>query len=371
MKSFSGELKLLYDFFNDEDANATAAEVLNALDREEKSLHDIKLLLSNKSFPYLTEMAVRAKALTERHFGKNINLYIPSYVSNECSNSCRYCGFNINSPVERKTLTVEEALREMENIAKTGMKNILLLTGEFPQRAGVSYLQDIVKIASGFFTQISLEVFPMDAPDYEKLVKAGATGLYIYQETYNRDIYAKLHQKGPKSDFEYRLSAPERAAEAGFRSVGIGALLGLDYPPRDMFMLFGHAKYLMKKYWRTDISLSFPRITQAKGTDVNLHPVSEKMLAHYIIAARLCLERAGIALSTRESAEFRNNMTGLGVTKMSAGSKTSPGGYEICADSQAGEQFSVHDTRSVEEVANAIRAKGYYAVFKDWEKTFR
>lgn len=370
MKSFNEELESLNAFFDSKSDDA-AADVMSSADREEKSLQDIKILLSEKSTSHLPAMALKAKELTARHFGNNINLYIPMYVSNECSNSCRYCGFNINSPVERKTLTTEEAGREMENIAKTGMKNILILTGEHPQKAGVSYIEEIVKIASGLFTQISLEVFAMDTPDYERLVKAGATGLYIYQETYNRDIYAKLHQKGPKSDFDFRLSAPERAAEAGFRSVGIGALLGLDDPLRDMFMLFGHAKYLMKKSWRTDIGLSFPRITEARGTNVNLHPVSEKMLAQYIIAARLCLERAGIALSTRESAEFRDNMTGLGVTKMSAGSKTSPGGYEICSEEPSGEQFSVHDTRNVEEVAAAIRLKGYYAVFKDWEKTFK
>lgn len=368
MKNFMEILNILSESY---DTIAGGADIFDAINREDKTSGDIKLLLSRESAPSLAVMAKRAKEITDRHFGKNINLYIPLYVSNECSNSCNYCGFNMNSPVARKTLSVKEAREEMEIIAKTGMKNILILTGEAPQKAGPGYVEEVVKAASEYFTQISLEIFAMDTQDYEKLVKAGATGLYIYQETYDRASYAERHKNGPKSDFDYRLQAPERAAQAGFRSVGIGALLGLGDPRRDMFMLFHHAKYLIKKYWRTDITLSFPRITEAKGVSDASHPVTENELAQFIFAARLCIERAGIALSTRESPEFRDKMTGFGVTRMSAGSKTNPGGYELYTEETSGGQFNVHDSRCVEDVAAAIRNRGYYAVFKDWEKTFK
>jgi len=347
-------------------ANIGGDMVLRTLEKDKVEFNDMLCLLSEGALPYMEVLASRAKEITDRHFGKNINLYIPLYLSNECTNSCSYCGFNINTITPRSTLTIAEAEREMKKIAATGMKNILLLTGEAPARAGVGYMENIIKIASLYFTQISLEVYPMDIPDYERLVKAGATGLVIYQETYDEILYAKLHETGPKKNFLYRLDAPERAAQAGFRFIGIGALLGLRGWRKEAALMFSHAKYLSKKYWRSDIALSFPRITPARGCNTEITPVSEAELRQMIFAARICFEHAVINLSTRESAAFRDSMTGFGVTRLSAGSKTNPGGYETHQEA-SGEQFMVNDTRTVEEVASAIRKKGYYPVFKDWD----
>jgi 2-iminoacetate synthase len=340
--------------------------VMRALEKDGMSFNDMLCLLSERALLHIDILASRAKEMTDTHFGKNINLYIPLYLSNECSNSCSYCGFNVNAVIPRNTLTIAEAEIEMKRIAATGMKNILLLTGEAPAKAGVGYMEHVIKIASLYFTQISLEVYPMDIPEYERLVKAGATGLVIYQETYDETLYAKLHETGPKKNFRYRLEAPERAAQAGFRFIGIGALLGLSEWRKEAALMFSHAKYLSKKYWRSDIALSFPRITPARGCKTEIAPVSETELRQMIFTARIYLEHAVINLSTRESAVFRDSMIGFGVTRLSAGSKTNPGGYEIHPEA-SGEQFMVNDTRTVEEVTLSISERGYYPVFKDWD----
>lgn len=346
--------------------NAGSDLVLQALEKDCMDFNDMLCLLSAGALPHLDALAFRAKELTDRNFGKNINLYIPLYLSNECSNSCSYCGFNINAVIPRNTLTIAEAEIEMKKIADTGMKNILLLTGEAPAKAGIGYMEDMIKMASLYFTQISLEVYPMDVSGYERLVKAGATGLVVYQETYDEALYAKLHKTGPKKNFHYRLEAPERAAQAGFKFIGIGALLGLCGWRKEAALMLSHAKYLSKKYWRSDIGLSFPRITPAKGCKIDITAVSETELKQMIFTARIYLEHAAINLSTRESAAFRDSMIGFGATRFSAGSKTNPGGYEIHPEA-SGEQFLVNDTRTVEEVALTIRDKGYYPVFKDWD----
>lgn len=372
MKTFFDEIMKIKELSTDEAlSNLNVEPVLSALEKDEMSFNDMLYMLSPGAATCMETMAVKAKELTGMRFGKNINMYIPLYLSNECSNSCSYCGFNIHSTIPRQTLTPDEAEKEMKKIAGTGMKEILLLTGEAPAKAGVGYIADIVKIAAAYFTQISLEVYPMDIPDYEKLVKAGATGLCVYQETYDEKLYAKLHKTGPKKDYRYRLEAPERAAMAGFRFIGIGALLGLCKWRREAAVLFSHAKYLSKKYWRSDISLSFPRITPAKGCEADIIALTETELKQMIFTARIYLKRAALTLSTRENALFRDSMIGSGINRMSAGSKTFPGGYETYSKELSGEQFSVNDSRTVAEVARAIRGSGYYPVFKDWDVLFK
>lgn len=368
MKTFFEEIQKIKMLNMDEPlSNKDSDMVLGALRKDEPQFDGLLYMLSPGALPHLDIMALKAKDLTNIRFGKNINMYIPLYLSNECSNSCAYCGFNINSPISRQTLTLNEAEKEMKKIAAAGMKDILLLTGEAPAKAGAGYLEDIIRIASSYFTQISLEVYPMDVSDYEKLVKAGATGMCVYQETYDENLYARLHKTGPKSNYQYRLEAPERAAQAGFRFIGIGALLGLSGWRREAAILFSHAKYLSKKYWRSDISLSFPRITPAKGCYADITAMTEQELKQMIYTARIYLKHAPLSLSTRESAIFRDAMIGFGITRMSAGSRTFPGGYGTYLEESSGEQFLVNDTRTVEEVAQAVRGRGYYPVFKDWD----
>jgi 2-iminoacetate synthase len=345
--------------------------LLTSMNKENKLLDDIKIILSTAARENLTFLREKAEKLTRIHFGKNIQLYIPIYLSSECINSCIYCGFNLKRKIPRKTLSFEEAEREFERIAKTGMKHILLLTGEAPEVVDISYLERMIKLALKYFPQISLEIYPLDTERYKRLVDSGATGLYIYQETYNKNLYAKYHPYGPKSNFEFRLEAPERAAEAGFKFVGIGILLGLDFWKRDFIFLLLHATYLMKKFWQTDIGLSFPRIIPPENSNfIPPYSVSEKELEHMIYATRIILENVGISLSTRENAYFRNKMIGYGVTRMSAGSKTNPGGYTLSDENSTGGQFDVCDRRSIPEVINSIIEKGYYPVFKDWELSF-
>ena len=260
---------------------------------------------------------------------------------------------------------------EFESIRELGFSSVLLLTGESPNKAGVDYIASCVKLARNYFPLISLEVYPVETDEYKKLVEAGASGLTIYQETYDPLTYSEVHSSGRKRDFEWRLDTPDRAALAGFRKIGLGALLGLYDWRSDAAMLGAHAAYLTKKYWRTEISVSFPRL---RGSFSNFSPpynVADLELVQMMLAVRLYSRFSGITLSTRESPDFRDHMVGLAVTSMSAGSRTNPGGYKAYAeDHGAGSQFDVHDGRSVAEVAQMIRAKGHYPVMKDWAETF-
>ena len=315
-------------------------------------------------------MARRSRELTRRHFGSSIGMYIPLYVSNECSNECVYCGFNRTNDIPRRTLSPDEVEAELDGIAGMGFDSILILTGEFPARAGTEYIIRCVELARKRFSQVSLEIYPMDVDGYRRLVDAGATGLTIYQETYDRETYARVHRAGRKSNFEWRLDAPDRAAEAGFRKVGIGALMGLHDWRFDAACTGAHATYLMKKYWRTEISISVPRMRGSSSHFTPASIASDAELARTIFAFRIFTRFAGITLSTRESAEFRDHMIDLGVTSMSAGSRTNPGGYGLFSESESEGQFQTSDDRSVEDVVAAIRNAGRYPVFKDWSTTF-
>lgn len=344
--------------------------VMRALDMENPDFADFLALLSPAAEGALDAMAVRASEMTVRHFGKNISMYIPVYISNECVNACAYCGFHRDSGAARKTLTMDEISREAGYVASLGLKNILLLTGESRKAAPVDYVARAVSEARKKVPQVSLEIYPVEEKDYAALVSAGASGLTVYQETYDMKIYDAVHGKGPKKDFFHRLGTPERALAAGFRKAGIGALLGLADWRMEAAYIGLHARYLMKKYWKAEISVSFPRLRSSQAGFKPAVKVDDRDLVQMMLALRLFLPRAGLTVSTRESAEFRDNIIGLGVTSMSAGSSTVPGGYTPGHGDHATGQFEIVDNRSVSGVADAIRAKGFYPVFKDWDENF-
>ena len=310
----------------------------------------------------LSSLALNAKQLTKQQFGNTIQLYIPLYLSNECCNSCLYCGFNINQKIIRQTLSLQEATQQLQIIKQKGFDNILLLTGENKTVAGVDYLVPIIKQAQKLFSYVAVEIFPCSKEEYTQLIEAGVSGLTIYQETYNKTIYSQMHPHGPKRDFDFRFSAPERALEAGMRKVGVGFLLGLSDWREEALCLAEHLDYLMRKYWKADFSVSFPRIHKSPH-NLPASMVSDRDFVQMILAFRVTFPTIGIILSTRESAEIRDNLLGLGVTQISAESKTNPGGY---TDNNSDEQFQVSDHRSLDEIIKIIKIKGFDPVIKDW-----
>jgi len=325
-------------------------------------------LLLPASDKKLEEMAQKARELTLKHFGRTILLYAPIYLCNECDNHCVYCGFSQRLPEKRVCLSVNEVLTEADFLYQKGFRHILLVSGEKKDKVTLAYLKEIISKLHQKFDSISLEIFPLEENEYKELFLAGADGLTIYQEVYNQDQYAKVHPKGPKSDYNFRLQTPERAARAGFYRINIGTLLGLGKWEEEAALLGKHAAYLQKTFWKSQISVSFPRIKGSAASFQPLNPVSDKQLVQMICALRIYLPTLGLVLSTRESKELRDNLIPLGITQMSAESKTSPGGYSNKIEAE--EQFEVADKRSVEEVKTAIEEKGYEAVYKDWDKVF-
>jgi len=295
-------------------------------------------------------------------------MYVPLYFSNVCANGCVYCGFNVDNPVQRKTLSLEEIEREAIELNRQEFRHVLVLTGEAPGVIGNEYLAAAIRKIRPLFSSISIEVYPMDVDGYRSMVEAGVDGLTIYQETYNKDLYKELHTVGKKRDFEWRLGTPERGCEAGIRRVGIGALLGLGNFYVETFFTGLHALYLAHKYWRTLVSVSFPRIRPAEGGFAPLYTVTDKQMVQGVCAIRLLLPDCGLTISTRESSRFRDNLIPLGITQMSAGSSTAPGGY--VQKDEGTEQFNIDDDRSPEEISRVVRAKGYEAVWKDWDAAF-
>ncbi|NLZ48778.1 MAG: 2-iminoacetate synthase ThiH [Clostridiales bacterium] len=343
----------------------TDSDIEKILQKDKLTEWDYLALLSPTADKYIEEMAQKAHKLTVQHFGKTILLFTPLYLSNYCTNQCVYCGFNIKNKILRKQLSLKEVEMEAEAIAETGLRHILILTGDAREIASPKYIRDCVKILSKYFTSISIEVYAMDQEEYADLIEAGVDGLTIYQETYNEELYGKLHIKGPKKDYHYRLDAPERACKASMRTVNIGALLGLDEWRREAFFTGLHANYLQNKYTDTEISISLPRLRPHVGGFYLSHKVSDRDMVHMMVAFRLFMPRAGITISTRESAYFRDNILRLGVTKMSAGVSTAVGGH-IQGGENTG-QFDIADARTVEEMKEVISQLGYQPVFKDWQ----
>lgn len=336
------------------------------INKESLTDEDFLSLLSATSFEDFSQLAKKAKEFTNQFFGKTIQLYIPLYLSNECCNGCLYCGFNQQQKVNRKTLNLEEAILNLKAIRAKGFDNILLLTGEHPQNAGIDYLVTIIKEAQKMFSYVGLEIFPTDQDGYKSLSLAGADGLTIYQETYHQITYNKMHPFGPKKDYKKRLLTPEEAINGNFKKIGLGALLGLYTWKYEALALFQHLTYLQKKFWSTDFSLSFPRIHDApKNFQASM--VSDQDFVKLILCFRVAFPNVGIVLSTRETPEIRNNLLGLGVTQISAESKTNPGGY---LDNNFSEQFKINDERSLQEILFTLNKKGFDPVFKDWSFIF-
>ena len=358
-----------YEYVKDLIYNADENYIKNALYKEKLTEKDLACLLSPKAESYLEEMAEISHNITALRFGKTIRIYAPIYLSNYCSNSCIYCGFNHKNSIPRVALTLDEIKKEAEIVASSGIKNVILVTGDNMKKFSFDMLLQSVKLCTEYFPFVSVEVPSLTLNQYEELHNAGADGLTMFQETYIESLYPSFHPAGPKSDYLYRLDTPERAARAGMRFIGLGALLGLTDYRIDTFYMCLHAKYLSKKYWRSLISSSFPRIRHAAGEYKPAYNVSDRNLLQLIFAYRMFLHDAGINISTREPAPLRDKLVYLGATIMSAGSKTEPGGYSAAQADAA--QFSIEDNRSVEEFCTTIKKLGFDPVLKDWDNSMQ
>ena len=380
--------------------NATGAAVEAAMARSSAEvrrtsgvlLQDFAALVSPKAGEpqYLEEMAQLSHYLTVKHFGRVIRLFAPLYLSNECINVCKYCGFSRDNPILRVTLTLDQIKAEARFLWEQGFRHILLVGGEHPRFISTKYLCQCVAMLHKDWPSISLEIGPLGADEYRSCVQAGADGLTIYQETYNRAVYGEMHVSGPKKDFTWRLETPERAAAVGFKRVGIGVLLGLAPWRSELIALTAHANYLLRNCWRSQLTISIPRIRPAAGEFQPLVQVEDRDLAQLVCALRLTFPEVGVVLSTRESAKLRDGLIPLGVTMISAGSRTEPGGYTgqgkgalhltkggrlikrtarfiESEGEQAAVQFEIADNRTPAEVAASLESMGYEPVWKDWE----
>jgi 2-iminoacetate synthase len=343
----------------------TAADVERALNNPHRGLEDFKALISPAAAPYLETMAQISHRLTLQRFGKVIQLYIPLYLSNECQNICTYCGFSYENKIRRKTLTAAELLQEVEVIRKMGYEHVLLVSGEANQTVGTDYFIKAIRVVKPHFSHISMEVQPLDQEDYEVLIREGLNTVLVYQETYHRDDYKLHHPKGKKSNFSYRLETPDRLGKAGIHKMGLGVLIGLEDWRTDSWFTALHLQYLEKTYWKTKYSISFPRLRPFSGGLEPKVAMSDRELIQLICAYRLLDQEVELSLSTRESPVFRDHAIRLGITAMSAGSRTNPGGYVVSPESL--EQFEIHDDRSPAAVAGMIRRQGYDPVWKDWD----
>ena len=345
---------------------ATDADVTRALaSGRRRGLHDFAALLSRPAFDRIEELAVAARDETLARFGRARTLFAPLYVSNECVSVCTYCGFSSGNEVARRTLSIDEVRAETHELAARGFRHVLLVAGEHARIVSKDYLVDCVHAASEVMASVSVEVQVWDEPTYVRFVNAGADGVVVYQETYDRDTYAAVHLLGKKRNYEWRLAAPDRAAGAGARKLGVGALLGLHGDWRaEAIAVASHARELMHRWWRAEVSVAVPRLRPAAGDYEPADPMDDRSFTQLICALRLVLPDAGITLSTREPAALRDALVPLGVTTLSAGSHTEPGGY--ASESDAEPQFEISDTRSPADVAAALRAAGYDPVWKDW-----
>ena len=345
-------------------------------------------LLEPKAPAQIEAMAKESRMITRRNFGRTMRLFAPLYVSNECVNNCSYCGFSRdNNAILRVTLTVEQVVAEAKHLVAQGFRNILLVAGEHPRFVSDGYLEECIRALRDFVPTIGIEVGPMEAPEYEHMVKAGAEGLVVYQETYDRGIYADMHTAGPKKDFDWRLACPERGYAGGFRRIGIGALFGLSDWRLEALRLAAHLEHLYKHCWKSTFTAAFPRLRPAAGGFTPMTDFPDWALVQTICAFRITFPEVGIILSTRESAPLRDALAPLGITVMSAGSHTEPGGYtgagnddlhltvrgkrvevETKAETNRAEgQFGIADQRSPQSVAEMLRQRGLDPVWKDWD----
>ena len=345
--------------------NAEESQIINALKKDNIDEYDLAALISPKASSYLDEMANISHNITMERFGKTIRIYAPIYLSNHCVNTCTYCGFSRKNSIPRITLTLDEIETEVKIVSDQNIKNVILVTGDHMKKFTHEALVESVKIASKYIPFVSIEVPSLTYEQYADLVSAGANGLTMFQETYIEEVYPKYHTAGPKKNYLYRLDTPERAASSGMRQIGLGALLGLTDYRLEIFYLSLHAKYIAKKYWRTQVSVSFPRIRKAAGEFHVEHEVSDIELLQSIFAFRMFMHDASINISTRENPAFRDKLVYLGATIMSAGSKTEPGGYAKAQEEAS--QFIIEDNRSIKEFCDNIKKLGYDPVMKDWQ----
>ncbi len=393
--SFTGEFDgLPLDDLRAQAQDSSAAQAGESLAESALSLRDFARLISPAAGGLLEEIGRRSQALTRRRFGNVIRFFAPLYLSNECVNNCQYCGFSRDNPILRVTLSVPEMLEEARALRQLGFRNILLVAGEHPKFVSHSYLVECVRALHAEWPGISLELGPMDAASYSALVRAGADGLVVYQETYDRAIYAAMHTSGPKRDFQWRLETPERAYAAGFRRLGLGALFGLGDWRREALSVAAHALFLLRHCWKAQLTISLPRLRPCAGEFQPLTRMEDRELAQLLCAFRLLLPDAGLVLSTREPAHLRDGLIPLGITMISAGSHTEPGGYTgagrdkthrtergriVALAKGASEwsdppgatnatgQFEVADHRAPDAVAARVRQLGYDPVWKDWD----
>ena len=392
--SFVAEFKALPMAGLLETSLSSGLDTVRALVSKPKlSLTDFARLISPAGAGLLEGLCQRSQQITRQRFGKVIRLFAPLYLSNECINNCKYCGFSRDNAILRVTLSVDEVVREARELADQGFRNILLVAGEHPKFVSGGYMADCIRALHEFVPSVSLEVGPMEADEYRPLTAAGADGLVVYQETYDRNVYADMHTSGPKRNFDWRLETPERAYAAGFRRLGIGALYGLADWRMEAISVAAHAEYLLRHCWKSQVTVSLPRLRPCAGEFQPLTHLGDRELVQLICAFRLFLPDVGLVLSTREPAKLRDGLIPLGITMISAGSHTEPGGYtgagkdnlhrtekgriqEIGASewattgtrvTNATGQFEIADDRSPQEVADLVRRLGYEPVWKDWD----
>ena len=373
----------------------SAAVAREAAGKDKFSLADFAALISPAASENLETLGRRAQLMTQQRFGKVIRLFAPLYLSNECINNCSYCGFSRDNPILRVTLSLDEVRREAAELKSQGFRNLLLVAGEHPKFVSNGYMRDCIAALHADWPSISLEVGPMETEDYRPLVAAGSDGLIVYQETYDREIYAQMHTAGPKRNFDWRLETPERAYAAGFRRLGISPLYGLADWRYEALSVVAHAEYLLRNCWKAAITISLPRLRPCAGEFQPLTHLGDRDLVQLVCAFRLMFPDVGLVLSTREPAKLRNGLIPLGITMMSAGARTEPGGYtgagkekihhtergiikELASGSSewaaqperatnATGQFQIADERPPHEVAAQIRNLGYEPVWKDWD----
>lgn len=345
----------------------TEKDVETALSKTFLDIEDFKALISPSADKYLETMAQMSRDITQRRFGKVMLLYIPMYLSNECSNHCIYCGFNHNNPIARKTLTDEEINQEIKVIKQMGYDNVLLLTGEYPRKVGEDYIAHAIELCKKHFSTINLEVYPMKVEQYKRMAELGCNTVYVYQETYNEKRYKVYHPKGMKSNYHWRLNTPERIAQAGMHKVGMGALIGLEQWRTEMVYLAMHLRFMTKNYWRTKYAVSFPRMRPAAGGYQPNFLMSERQFAQALWSFRIFDNDVEICMSTRETKNMRDHFITLGITSISAGSHTEPGGYAHPQESL--EQFHINDDRTPEQMEQMIRSQGYDVIYKDWDRS--
>lgn len=345
----------------------TTQDVERSISSDIQDPEQFLALLSPAAEELLERMAQKAHALTLQHFGRTIQLYTPMYLSNFCENECGYCGFNARNEMFRRTLTLDDLEKEATFIAATGIEHLLILTGDSRKKSPPAYIKECLGVLKKHFSSISAEIYALTEEEYADLARSGVDGLTLYQETYDEEVYERVHTSGPKKDFLFRLDAPERAARGGMRGVNVGALLGLSDWRKEVFLMGLHAGYLQDRYGEVEIGASLPRLRPHAGDFKEIIEVSDKNIAQIIMALRIFMPRLGIALSTRESARLREDLLPLGITRMSAGSTTRVGGHTIASpEEENAPQFEISDPRDVEEMKAMLVTKGYQPVLKDW-----